>query len=347
MRIHVQIAVALSLVVCELCTADNLHFKQVGYPDMVAYDVSTGKRSNILLQSSEVKYSTILWGDEIIVNLGSSKEAAYRRIYRQKDIEIDQQGYQFYRNGTYDFVDGTRDNRILVLSGAGFFLSQYYKVMETKRLRDASDEVMIRLKQNAAPNANYGLDNPYYGFVDDGIAYISAWSELRETLNGKVVRYKAENMKRPLIVGVQETVGVELNQIDPPWVEGAAGPGIGGIIDIEFARVAKELIILNGYVDFTRRDLYKKNNRLKTVRIDSVDPAFSTTVTLEDVVRFHEVALPAPTTKVQLTILDVYKGTKYDDTCISKMFIPQEELRSRAAYEAEIEKALRQAGYLK
>jgi hypothetical protein len=335
------VAIVVSCCASKLGAEDVTHLRQVAYPDMVAFDVLTGKKDVILLKASEAKFSTIIWDGTIIVNAGK-----HQSVYGMRSIHEDSDGYRFYDGKQYELGNGSFDKRFFVLSGSEWFLRGYYSQSETRYFRFFSDAAVERLR-NAVPNEKYGLDNPYYGFVDDGIESISAWSELSETLKGRIVRYRAENMKRPIIVGIQETVGVELNQIAPPWVEGVDGPGIGGTIDIEFSRAAKELIILNGYVDLIRRDLYRKNNRLKTIRIESESPAFSMSATLEDVVRFHEVALPAATSKVRLTILSVYKGTKYDDTCISKIFIPQEELRPRAAYEAEVEKALREAGYLK
>ena len=76
---------------------------------------------------------------------------------------------------------------------------------------------------------------------------------------------------------------------------------------------------MNGYVDFFRTDLYKKNNRVKKIQIESMDSEekYNFDYILEDTPNFQEIQLPRYTKKIKITILDVYKGTDYDDTCIS------------------------------
>ncbi len=116
-----------------------------------------------------------------------------------------------------------------------------------------------------------------------------------------------------------------------PWAEAEAGDGIGVSIDVEFVpnefsktdeqskNKCKSFVIMNGYVDFFRTDLYKKNNRVKKIRIESIDneEKYNFEYTLEDTPNFQEIQLPRYTKKIKLTILEVYKGTDYDDTCIS------------------------------
>ncbi|GAB1482959.1 hypothetical protein MASR2M78_17750 [Treponema sp.] len=108
--------------------------------------------------------------------------------------------------------------------------------------------------------------------MDDGISSISVWSELKETVKGKEVRYVAANMRNPFLLQTYDTYAIELNGRYPPWVEGDAGPGIGGKISVHFTRQVPSVYVLNGYVDLRRRDLYKANNRLKTVLLRSINP---------------------------------------------------------------------------
>lgn len=116
-----------------------------------------------------------------------------------------------------------------------------------------------------------------------------------------------------------------------PWAEAENGSGIGVSIDVEFVpnefskpdeqskKKCKSFVIMNGYVDFFRTDLYKKNNRVKKIQIESMDSEekYNFDYILEDTPNFQEIQLPRYTKKIKITILDVYKGTDYDDTCIS------------------------------
>jgi hypothetical protein len=299
----------------------------------------SGKRSDVLISSREVGQLNVIYGDLIIEAL-SAYNLGYTRTYSIKDIHTDIQGYRYL-----DEVAWSKDprftekkQRTLILSGGGFFLRFDYSLSDRRQYRISSEFAPQEKLRGSLPEQ--------YAFVDDGVKSVAAWSELTESLRGQSIKYSATGLKAAFIYEPAE-YWIELNQIDFPWAEGVPGPGIGGTIDLEFTRPTKEIDILNGYVDLAKRNLYKENNRLKTIRVDSENPKFSTEYTFEDVVKFHGVILPKATTQVRITILDVYEGTKFDDTCITKIFIPQRELRPRSEYEAEIIKALKNAGYLK
>lgn len=106
-----------------------------------------------------------------------------------------------------------------------------------------------------------------------------------------------------------------------PWVEGANGPGINEKIFIKYkeseSNGAKYLLLSNGFVSASDPSLFKKNNRLKKVRIESIDKGFSIVFNLQDTPNIQELYLPEPANELIITILDVYKGSKWDDTCIN------------------------------
>ena len=82
-----------------------------------------------------------------------------------------------------------------------------------------------------------------------------------------------------------------------------------------------EIRIING---FAHKDLYKKNNRVKTLNIACIhtDVGPAADYTLEDDCEdFQSIHLKETATVDALvfTIQDVYRGTKYNDTCISDM----------------------------
>lgn len=107
-----------------------------------------------------------------------------------------------------------------------------------------------------------------------------------------------------------------------PWVEGKSGDGIDEYIEFDikpnnWAAIQKiQLRVLPGYVDPLRPYLFKQNNRPKKLLIET-DTGFSRILTLNDAVEFASIMLPKETKHVKVTIKEVYKGTKYSDTCIT------------------------------
>lgn len=107
-----------------------------------------------------------------------------------------------------------------------------------------------------------------------------------------------------------------------PWVEGVKGSGIGEKIFMEFEtgdhlNSVKYLLFSNGYVSYKQPDLYSKNNRVKKIKIESIDKQFTKTFEIKDTPNIQELILPEATNNIVITILDVYKGTHWDDTCIN------------------------------
>jgi hypothetical protein len=103
------------------------------------------------------------------------------------------------------------------------------------------------------------------------------------------------------------------------WAEGVDGPGINESITITFKSQAtiNELYIKNGYGDYKH---FYENNRVKVMRYN-VDGRGSGWIVLQDKPGFQLITFDQPvnTSKITLTILDVYPGTKYNDTCLSKI----------------------------
>ncbi|KYH34985.1 nicotine adenine dinucleotide glycohydrolase (NADase) [Clostridium tepidiprofundi DSM 19306] len=111
------------------------------------------------------------------------------------------------------------------------------------------------------------------------------------------------------------------NNIKTAWVEGKEKDGVGEWIQLtsnnEFE--ISSISIENGYKKSS--DLYLKNNRVKKARLEFSNGE-TKIVTFEDTngfippIRFDKIV---KTKYIKLTILEVYKGTKYSDTCISEM----------------------------
>lgn len=121
--------------------------------------------------------------------------------------------------------------------------------------------------------------------------------------------------------------GPEMLNDDKPstaWAEGAKGDGIGESLLIEFgaARDIASMEIINGFAEMHKSlgDLYFANNRVRSLRLEFDDGT-------EDVsLRDGSKELQAITfnrshnsTRVKATISGVYRGAKFNDTCISEL----------------------------
>lgn len=179
---------------------------------------------------------------------------------------------------------------------------------------------------------------------DDGIKSIKSSSFLTE----KNEIYSAMNLKDKIYLQTNlENMNYSYDSITPPWVEGVKGYGIGEWLDIDFKYKSDELQILNGYVDFRRMYLYKENSRVKTILVESENPKFSKEYELEDLVKYNVIKLPSKTDYVRLTIKDVYKGEKYDDTCLSSILITDPEKTSFEEQQKKIKQILIECGIWK
>ena len=105
--------------------------------------------------------------------------------------------------------------------------------------------------------------------------------------------------------------------IGKPWVEGSADSGIGNKIKIDNSYVIQSLVISNGFVSY-KVSTYYNNNRVKTLQVyNSNNRSENFIVELPDNAIPFEIKLPFNSKNVELEILDIYKGEKYDDTCIN------------------------------
>lgn len=107
------------------------------------------------------------------------------------------------------------------------------------------------------------------------------------------------------------------------WIEGAKGNGVDEwlLFEAETPQTVSGLSISNGLVKTAQ--YFDQNNRVKKVKIEFSDGT-SIEKELKDGYedeKLEKITFDAPvtTTSVKLTILEVYDGTKYDDTCISEV----------------------------
>lgn len=167
------------------------------------------------------------------------------------------------------------------------------------------------------PDSRYGVTMVYGRYRDEkvNISSVDVSSELPAG-NGKT--YSGNN----LTDGDYATV----------WVEGVSGTGEGESVTLHLAspRSVFGVQICNGYT--ADADLYEKNGKVSKVRVDfgggnvlersiggygfeGADPETLAQMNLNRV----ELEAPVVTDTVTITITEVEKGTKYDDTCISEV----------------------------
>lgn len=111
------------------------------------------------------------------------------------------------------------------------------------------------------------------------------------------------------------------NNISTAWVEGKPGDGIGEWIKIGFEPdfELNQINIVNGYAK--SKTIYEANNRLKKVKITFPDGKSEEYLLKDNVLDYQVLKLskPVTTNSIKITIMEIYKGTKYNDTCISEI----------------------------
>lgn len=100
------------------------------------------------------------------------------------------------------------------------------------------------------------------------------------------------------------------------WSEGVEGDGIGESIMIDFGSVQRlnGIELLNGLVKSEK--LYKQNNKIKKMKLEFSD---GQSLILDSYFLKNYFDKPIQSSSMKITILEVERGTKYRDTCISEL----------------------------
>jgi len=114
----------------------------------------------------------------------------------------------------------------------------------------------------------------------------------------------------------------KINQnIEEAWAEGVPGYGINEKLYINPPMHCTGLYISIGFISFERPFLYEENSRPKKISV-SVENKFSIIIELEDTPNYQTITFPQAINTIDtmtIEILDVYQGTKYQDTCINNI----------------------------
>ncbi len=249
----------------------------------------------------------------------------------------------FYEGQLYsgDFLSVENDNSITV------FINRFgFKQIEIKNRYDMYTKwylldgnvdyalMSFSLFEDNYINPNYGSYKDYQDFLREQVhrldectlAYAKNF-KASSTLKDNTYTYDVNNIFVPC-KGEYKVLWFQ----NLPWAEGKEDEGIGEYIEFEIMS-ANELIdrlgdwiiegditisILNGFVNPMKQKLFYENNRLKKAAVWTDDKK-SFEINFNDYVEFTEFSVPKKTKKVRIEILDVYKGTKYNDTCITKI----------------------------
>ncbi|MGI5173057.1 hypothetical protein H0R92_05565 [Treponema sp. OMZ 840] len=232
------------------------------------------------------------------------------------------------------------DRRMLAVDNDGFLKFTY----KNKKLLIIDGEK----KQQFFSSFQHDGENTYSddedGFHNYNLKNIQASSSFSEIIKGKKINYTPDNLFKCFYIGCK-CHPYWWNSSHIPWVEGAPGNGIGESVTIEFKTRIHGISILNGYTDINNMKLYKENSRAKRLKIEDLDNGTEFFADFEDKVYFNFIDFPQSTQRIKITIAEVYKGTKYTDTCISAI-IEEEGEKTEESFDRNAYFAKQLAGYI-
>lgn len=204
------------------------------------------------------------------------------------------------------------DDKYIVLYGSNFFFIFEPKLWQTIKCYRPAD--IKKYYEDNSTQSNVFYDGNY--LPKYGISNIKSSSFYSEQTKNGIIQYVSSYLN----IILNEYIDIATFILRNPWVPGKDknSSGIGEYLEIDFEKPKDNLVVLNGYVDLEKRYLYKANNRVKKATITSLDKntPFTIEYEFEDYVHFSEINFPCAVSKVRFTIDEVYRGEKWDDTCI-------------------------------
>lgn len=105
------------------------------------------------------------------------------------------------------------------------------------------------------------------------------------------------------------------------WQEGEQGDGIGSTLTLHFDREYSVRYLVMKLGNWRSDSLYEENNRPKTLSIMLGEESVQVTVPDEKKEVCVTLSRDVKASDVTLRVDDVYKGSKYDDTCIAEISV--------------------------
>ena len=189
-------------------------------------------------------------------------------------------------------------NDLLILSGKSINQNKIKSGLQEK------DGEIFLFATTLGFDKNYPFIYPMFRFAETcGRQYSNCSSYLKE----KNKEYVVENL-------------CDFN-VDTPWVEAAAGDGIGEGFTLvnSWGEKYTHILLMNGYISYEKPYLYKQNNRIKKIKVTGLKSKKSKVLDVLDTPHPQTVDISFITDAedIRVEIADVYKGSKYDDTCLS------------------------------
>ena len=266
--------------------------------ELVATDVVT-TLAYINLSSDTIKY--VLF-DEYVQEYGyKKKELTYKKIY--KDGLLYFKLPEKFPKIVYWQDKPTKDTLLILL---GKMVIDKEPAVSSKYYHDGA--IMVFGAASGSDQSPLPCIIPHFNFFDCvGRVYKDCSSYLVE---GKK-EYKVEELSNC--------------NVDTPWVEGVKGDGIGEGFTIDKITISGKknpfpyLLIMNGYISYEKPYLYKQNNRIKKIKVTGLSSGKSKVLDVLDTPHPQTVDISFITEKedIRVEIADVYKGSKYDDTCLN------------------------------
>ncbi len=238
--------------------------------------------------SQQLQFNHYSYSDVCEIITDNEGKIFTRPFYSDKTKEIflktDKNGFRKLENDEYN---------LFIIDGMNIFISPEIETFKLDQLEDA--HLNGRAIQNI--KASSTLKDKYHTYSAEGT--LSAW-----------------------YTGDCDSWGFVKDNI--PWVESKEDYGIGEYIEFDLNQdVYKRgdfngwtISLLNGYVNPEKPHLFKENSRLKSATL-IVDGKQEIKLKFNDYVEILNVQIPGEAKKIKLIIDDVYKGSKYKDTCIT------------------------------
>ena len=90
-------------------------------------------------------------------------------------------------------------------------------------------------------------------------------------------------------------------------------------MEITFQNDVEGILLLNGFVDFSRPHLYNNNRRIRELKIIDKNNGFEQNYSIEDRIEFQELIFPKSTNGIVIKIISYYEGNRYTDICCSSI----------------------------
>ena len=262
----------------------------------------------LLITSSICFASTI----QDILNLDKSEI-----FYRSGNVEF----FTFYKNHTLKIDYNNCIPELYALNGT--YTYNFYEKNHITYLDISNDKIKktftVLINEELLVLYEKGKSKPFWeGINSKWHERFYYWDEY-EWLVHKTLVASSELKEGDTIYTVRNLGTLENGK---PWVEGVNGYGCGEFI-INKIR-GRTIFIFPGFFDADRPSLYEKNSRPKKILIET--PNFKKEIILKDSPNPQKIIIDEKKTdeeyvrdeyEIKITILEVYPGTKYKDTCIN------------------------------